>query len=321
MVKIAANTQRSSPGRASSPAKKSGKKKTFSSTYHKYSGGLQDALKKHAGLKQRAKTFHLRYKGFKGPKIVRCADGKLCFEHPDNTKNKIEMTPETFASAMARARQDYELARGKQPNARMKGMGAKDGFHKNVEANNAAYSPDSDTMHKWTSAIYWGTDESRGMSGTVNERGFDFMTGKTVMGDEDGLAYWKHDFGVEDVEREVVDLVSDLEDEDEDEDEDEEEEEEEDDDDDVDDEEMEEVEELEEFEDGEIADIPQLSVKQIRSIVSKAKSGNKQAVQLSALEKGTTAQIKNLHKRLHLSDTDAKDHAARVDDITAAWGL
>ena len=67
--------------------------------------------------------------------------------------------------------------------------------------------------------------------------------------------------------------------------------------------------------------IPQLSVKQIRTIVSKAKSGNKQAVQLSALENGTIAQIKNLHKRLHLPDTDAKDHAARVDDITAAWGL
>ena len=78
---------------------------------------------------------------------------------------------------------------------------------------------------------------------------------------------------------------------------------------------------VEELEDGEITDIPQLSMKQIRSIVSKAKSGNKQAVQLSALEKGTTAQIKNLHKRLLLSDTDAKDHAARVDNITAAWGL
>ena len=26
----------------------------------------------------------------------------------------------------------------------------------------------------------------------------------------------------------------------------------------------------------------------------------------------------NLHKRLHLAETDAKDHAARVDDITAS---
>lgn len=82
------------------------------------------------------------------------------------------------------------------------------------------------------------------------------------------------------------------------------------------------VEELENRETTTVAtSIPQLSVKQIRTIVSKAKSGNKQAVQLSVLENGTTAQIKNLHKRLHLAETDAKDHAARVDDITAAWGL
>ena len=46
------------------------------------------------------------------------------------------MTPETFNSAMARTRQDYELPRGKQPNARMEGMSAKTGFHKNVMANN-----------------------------------------------------------------------------------------------------------------------------------------------------------------------------------------
>ena len=63
---------------------------------------------------------------------------------------------------MARARQDYELARDKQPNARMKGKSAKEGFYKNVEANNAAYDPDGSIMHKWTSAIYWGTDDHSG---------------------------------------------------------------------------------------------------------------------------------------------------------------
>ena len=93
------------------------------------------------------------------------------------SKKLLEVTPETFASAMKRTCQDYELSRGRQPNARMKGMGAKEDFHKNVEANNDAYSPDGQNMHKWTSAIYWGTDESRGMSGTVNESGFDFITG------------------------------------------------------------------------------------------------------------------------------------------------
>jgi hypothetical protein len=327
MVKTATtqHAARSSPGRASSPAKKIGKKKGFSANYAKYSGGLQGAFLKAADKKKRAKTFYLSYKDFKGPKIVRRADGKLCFEHPDNKKNLIEVTTETFASGMARTRQDYELSRGKQPNARMKGMGAKEGFHKDVEANNGAYDPDGQNMHKWTSAIYWGTDESRGMSGTVNERGFDFIHGKTVMGDK---AFDKHDFGVDDVEREVHDLVSDSEEEGDD-DEMEEEDEEEEDEEEVVEEEVVEEEleegELEEIDEGGMMTaaglIPKLSEKQIRSIVSKAKSGNKQAVQLSALENGTTAQIKNLHKRLHLAETDAKDHAERVDDITAAWGL
>jgi hypothetical protein len=323
MVKTATtqSAARSSPGLASSPTKKISKK-AFSANYTKYSGGLQGAFLKHADQKKRAKTFFIRFKEEKGPKIVRRADGKLCFEHPDNKKNLIEVTTETFASAMARARQDYELSRGKQPNSRMKDMGAKEGFHKDVEANNAAYDPDGQNMHKWTSAIYWGTDESRGTSGTVNESGFGFITNKTVMGDEDGAAYDKRDFGVDDVEREVHDLVSDSEEEEGDDDEMEDEEEV------VEEEVVEEevVEELEEIDEGEMMTaaglIPKLSVKQIRSIVSKAaKSGNKQAVQLSALENGTTAQIKNLHKRLHLPETDAKDHAERVDDIPAAWGL
>ena len=113
-----------------------------------YATGLQRSFNAHAESKKSAKVFYLRYKGFKGVKIVRRPDGKLCFEHPDNPNNLIEVTPETFASATARVRQDYELSRGKQPNARMKGMGAKEGFHKNIEANNDAYSPDGKNMHK-----------------------------------------------------------------------------------------------------------------------------------------------------------------------------
>ena len=189
----------------------------FRSSYGSpYAFGLLGSFNAHAESKKSAKVFYLRYKSFKGVKILRRAGGKLCFEHPDNPKNLLEVTPETFASAMARVRQDYELARGKQPNARMKGKSAKDGFHKNVAANNDAYSPDGKDMHKWTSATYWGTDESRGTSGTVNEAGYDFMTGKTVLCDEDGAAFDKRDFGIEDMEREVQDLGTDSEGEEED---------------------------------------------------------------------------------------------------------
>ena len=198
---------RRSPGRASSPAKKvKGKKKVQHFTkYQEYANGLQGSLLFHAEKKQSAKVFYLRFKGFKGVKILRRADG-FVFEHPDNPKNLIEFTPETFKSAMARTRQDFELSRGKQPNARMKGVGAKDGFHKNVAPNNDAYSLDGKDMNKWTTSIYWGDNESRGTSGTVNEAGYDFLTGKTVLGDEDGAAFDKRDYGIEDMEREVQNL-------------------------------------------------------------------------------------------------------------------
>ena len=53
-----------------------------------------------------------------------------------------------------------------------------------------------------------GTDDSRGMSGTVNEYGYDFSNGKTIMTADDGYVYSKEDFGIEDVVREVHDLVS-----------------------------------------------------------------------------------------------------------------
>ena len=46
------------------------------------------------------------------------------------------------------------------------------------------------------------------MSCTVNEYGYDFSNGKTIMTADDGYAYSKEDFGIEDVVREVHDLVS-----------------------------------------------------------------------------------------------------------------
>ena len=87
-------------------------------------------------------------------------------------------------------------------------MGAKEGFHKNVEPNNPHYDKDGEVMAKWTMSIYWGTDDSRCMSGTVNEYGYDFSNGKTIMTADDGYAYSKEDFGIEDVVRGVHDLVS-----------------------------------------------------------------------------------------------------------------
>ena len=65
----------------------------------------------------------------------------------------------------------------------------------------------------------------------------------------------------------------------------------------------------------------ELTVTQILKIVPRVKRGNKKPVQQSALDIGTTTQIKNLHKRLHLQESDAKSHTVRVGDIRAAWGL
>ena len=65
----------------------------------------------------------------------------------------------------------------------------------------------------------------------------------------------------------------------------------------------------------------ELTVTQILKIVPSVKRGNKTAVQQSALDLGTIAHIKNLHKRLHLSDFDAKSHTVRKGDIRAARGL
>ena len=87
-------------------------------------------------------------------------------------------------------------------------MGAKEGFHKNVEPNNPHYNKDSKVMAKWTMSIYWGTDDSRCMSGTVNEYCYDFSNGKSVMTVDDDYAYSKEDFWIEDAMREVVDPMS-----------------------------------------------------------------------------------------------------------------
>ena len=403
---------RRSPGRASSPAKKvKGKKKVQHFTkYQEYANGLQGSLLFHAEKKQSAKVFYLRFKGFKGVKILRRADG-FVFEHPDNPKNLIEFTPETFKSAMARTRQDFELSRGKQPNARMKGVGAKDGFHKNVAPNNDAYSLDGKDMNKWTTSIYWGDNESRGTSGTVNEAGYDFLTGKTVLGDEDGAAFDKRDYGIEDMEREVQNLdneddgeaddeedddsemeeeeeeddsemeeeeeeddsememeEADSEMDDEEEDDDSEEEEDDDDDDseedDDDDDDSEEddnddvqvvVEQQQQDDDDSSSDdddedgnnplhalqlalqkTPQatqatqatqavqqakeISIKSLKSIVRRAKGSRKVDLMKSAIEVGTVAQLKHLHKSLGLvgSVDDPAEVKAR---ITASWGF
>ena len=404
---------RRSPGRASSPAKKvKGKKKVQHFTkYQEYANGLQGSLLFHAEKKQSAKVFYLRFKGFKGVKILRRADG-FVFEHPDNPKNLIEFTPETFKSAMARTRQDFELSRGKQPNARMKGVGAKDGFHKNVAPNNDAYSLDGKDMNKWTTSIYWGDNESRGTSGTVNEAGYDFLTGKTVLGDEDGAAFDKRDYGIEDMEREVQNLDneddgeaddeedddsemeeeeeeddsemeeeeeeddsememeeadSEMDDEEEDDDSEEEEDDNDDDDseeDDDDDDDSEEddnddvqvvVEQQQQDDDDSSSDdddedgnnplhalqlalqkTPQatqatqatqavqqakeISIKSLKSIVRRAKGSRKVDLMKSAIEVGTVAQLKHLHKSLGLvgSVDDPAEVKAR---ITASWGF
>jgi len=62
-------------------------------------------------------------------------------------------------------------------------------------------------------------------------------------------------------------------------------------------------------------------VTQILKIVPRVKCGNKKTVQQSALHLSTIAQMQNLHKRLHLTESDAKSHTVRVGDIRAARGL
>ena len=140
------------------------------------------------------------------PRRGRHAAG-FVFEQQDNPKNLIEVTPETFNSAMARTRQDYELSHGKQPNARMEGMSAKGGFHKNVMANNDSCDLNGKDMNKWTQPVHWGTNESRGTPGTVNGVGYGSFAGMAVLGGGGCAASGKRDCGIGDMESEAHDLA------------------------------------------------------------------------------------------------------------------
>ena len=108
-----------------------------------------------------AQILHERLRGRLRLLLLVLRAAGFVFEHPDNPENLIEVTPETFESAMARTRQDYELSHGKQPNARMEGMSAKEGFHKNVMANNDTCDPNGKGMNKWTQSFCWCTNKSR----------------------------------------------------------------------------------------------------------------------------------------------------------------
>jgi hypothetical protein len=188
-------------GKAKKPkaAKKPKSAAPFASkTYSKYGEGLYYKFVAHAAKQKGKRVFYLRYNEHKGPEIERIG-GELCFVHPDNKHNKFKMTEKNFTCAMVRGRQDYERARGKQPNMAMKGCGAKEGFHKNVKPNNVTYNAAGEGMAFWKTAAYWGDDKTRGTSGTSTETGWTFLTGATVMGDDDGLAYDKHDCDIADV--------------------------------------------------------------------------------------------------------------------------
>ena len=67
----------------------------------------------------------------------------------------------------------------------------------------------------------------------------------------------------------------------------------------------------------EVQDRVDLTVKQIKSIVPKAKGSKKKDVQRSAMEVATYAQVKKLHKRLCFSD-NANMQAVRFN-IAHLW--
>ena len=62
-----------------------------------------------------------------------------------------------------------------------------------------------------------------------------------------------------------------------------------------------------------------LTSKQIKSIVPKAKGSNKDAIKLSAVDRGTPAQIRTLYMRLGLSGSST--HTDMLDAISNHWGL
>ena len=67
----------------------------------------------------------------------------------------------------------------------------------------------------------------------------------------------------------------------------------------------------------EVQDRVDLTVKQIKSIVPKAKGSKKKDVQRSAMEVATYAQVQKLHKRLGFSD-NANTQAVRAN-IARLW--
>jgi hypothetical protein len=64
-----------------------------------------------------------------------------------------------------------------------------------------------------------------------------------------------------------------------------------------------------------------LSVAQIKSAVPKAKGQAKDAIKLSAIENGTLAQLRNLHKLMGLGITVATDRDKLANELSLAWGL
>ena len=62
-----------------------------------------------------------------------------------------------------------------------------------------------------------------------------------------------------------------------------------------------------------------LTSKQIKSIVPKAKGSNKDAIKLSAVDRGTPAQIRKLYMCLGLSGSST--HTDMLDAISNHWGL
>jgi len=311
-----------------------------SKTYCKYGAALYGKFVAHADKQNTKRVFYVRYKEHKGPKIERVG-GELCFVHPDNKKNKFKATAMNFTCGMLRARHDYELARGKQPNMAKKGCGAKEGFHKNVKPNNVTYNAAGEGMARWKTAAYWGDNKTRGTSGTVNEKGYDFIAGKIVMADDDGYAYDKHDCDIADVKREVHDLCdsgSDMDEGDEEveegeeEDEDSEAEEEEDEEEEQEQEQEESADETSDEDEDLLAMVhaaahtpavfaKDLTVKQIKGIVKSAAGSNKNAVQLSALERGSLAALKKLHQRVGLGTSGATDRNELAAAIGLHWGL
>ena len=61
-------------------------------------------------------------------------------------------------------------------------------------ANNDTCDPNGKGMNKWAQSFCWCTNKSSGTLGTANGAGYDFLTGKTVLGDEDGAAFDKRDW-------------------------------------------------------------------------------------------------------------------------------